>query len=417
MAANENTNFPPRQGIGTLVTHLGEFQNPYNAHLMPIYQTATFCFPDVQTGAEIFRGEQPGYIYSRLGNPNHDLLAQKIAALEALDLQADQPQAAAEELAIGLVFSSGMAAISAALLACAQAGDTLIAQEAVYGNTYLVLQNIAPRLGINVVWIPDPQPKAWEAAFAAHPQAVLAYAETPVNPAMQIVDLAAVATIAHRYGARMLVDNTFATPFCQRPLSLGADLVVHSTTKYLTGHGAIVGGAAIGRDAVFMHERVAYNQRYLGGVPSPFDTWLTNLGLKTFEVRMQRHCANAQKIANFLEGNTQVARVFYPGLETHPGHEVARRQMSAFGGMLSFELKGGFKAGERMLNRVRLATLAVSLGNVDTLIQHPASMTHSSVPAQERRRMGISDGLVRLSVGIEDPDDLIADLDQALEKK
>ncbi|MFN2194700.1 MAG: trans-sulfuration enzyme family protein [Anaerolineales bacterium] len=401
---------PRRLGLGTLVTHLGEYQNPYYAHVMPIYQSAAFCFPDVETGAQTFGGEVPGYIYSRLGNPNFDLLAQKLAALETLDLIGNP----AVEQAVGLIFSSGMAAISAALLACAQSGDTVIVQKAVYGNTYLVLENILSRLGLQVAWVEKPSPAAWQAAFEAHPGAVLAFAESPVNPAMAVVDLQAVAEIAHRYHARLLVDNTFATPFCQRPLALGADIVLHSTTKYLTGHGAVVGGAAVGLDAALMREKVAYNLKYLGAVPSPFDTWLTNLGLKTFEVRMERHCTNALQVAHYLEGHSAVARVFYPGLASHPEHAIARRQMSCYGGMLAFELKGGLKAGAAMMDRVRVATLAVSLGNVDTLIQHPASMTHSSVPAAERQAMGISDGLVRLSVGIENVEDLIADLDQAM---
>jgi methionine-gamma-lyase len=402
------------QGMSTLVTHLGEFENPYYAHVMPVYQSATFCFPDVDTGAQIFSGEQPGYIYTRLGNPNHDVLARKISALEALDFLAKDSQTNLDNLAAGYMFASGMAAISTCLMACAKAGDTLIAQRALYGNTFLILQNIAPRLGMKVVWVEDISPDGWEEAFAAHPEAVLAYAESPVNPVMRVVNLEAIAQIAHRFGARLLVDNTFATPYCQRPLTLGADLVLHSTTKYLSGHGAVVGGAAVGRDVAFMRENVLFNLKYLGSTPSPFETWLTNLGLKTFELRMARHCENAAQIAQFLEAHPAVAVVYYPGLESHPDHVVARQQMKCFGGMLSFELKGGLDAGKKMMNRVRVATLAVSLGNVDTLIQHPASMTHSSVPRPDRLRAGITDGLVRLSVGIENCEDLFADLEQSL---
>lgn len=400
-------------GIGTLVNHLGEFDNPLQAHLMPIYQTATFCFPAAEQGAAIFSGEQHGYIYSRLGNPNFDLLAAKIAALEALDLQSTGGE---QTPVTARLFSSGMAAVHAALLGCAQAGDILIAQKAVYGNTYLVLEKIAPQLGLQVVWVEKPDPENWERAFAQHPGSVLAYAESPVNPAMAVVDLQAVAEIAHQYGARLLVDNTFATPYCQRPLALGADLVIHATTKYLSGHGAIIGGVVVGRDRDLMDERIGFVQKYLGAVPSPFDAWLANLGLKTFELRMARHCSNALQIARFLETHPAVAVVHYPGLESHPAHALARRQMSCFGGMMSFELRGGLAAGRHLLDRVQVATLAVSLGNVDTLIQHPATMTHSSVPRQQRLEMGISDGLVRLSVGIENLEDLIADFEQALPK-
>lgn len=410
MHASDKTN-RSKVGIGTLVNHLGEFDNPLQAHLMPIYQTATFYFSEAEQGAAIFSGEQPGYIYSRLGNPNFDLLAQKIAALEALDLPSSSTGGAP---AAARLFSSGMAAVHAALLGCAGAGDILIAQKAVYGNTFLVLEKLAPRLGMQVVWVEDPEPQAWERAFEHHPGSVLAYAESPVNPAMTLVDLQAVADIAHQQGARLLVDNTFATPYCQRPLSLGADLVIHATTKYLSGHGAIIGGAIVGCDRELMEEKIGFIQKYLGAVPSPFDAWLANMGIKTFELRMARHCSNAMQIAQFLQAHPAVAAVHYPGLKSHPAHDLACRQMSCFGGMLSFELRGGLPAGRQLLDRVQVATLAVSLGNVDTLIQHPASMTHSSVPGPQRLEMGISDGLVRLSVGIENVEDLIADLDQAL---
>lgn len=404
----------PYQGAGTLVTHLGEYNNPYYAHVMPIYQSATFCFPDVDTGAATFRGEQEGYIYTRLGNPNTDLLARKIAALEGLELLRSHPDRSDRDLVAGLVFASGMAAISTAIMARARAGDTIIAQAAVYGNTYLILQNIAPRLGLRVVWVSDPSPKGWQVALADHPEAVLLYAESPVNPTMAVVDLAAAAELAHQHSAWLYVDNTFATPYCQRPLALGADVVLHSTTKYLTGHGAVIGGAVASTQLDFMRGDLLYQLKYLGSTPSPFDCWLTNQGLKTFQLRMQRHCENATRVAQFLDNHQQVAAVHYPGLASHPGHAVACRQMAAFGGMLSFELRGGYAAGVSLMNKVRVATLAVSLGNLDTLIQHPASMTHSTVPRLEREQMGISDGLVRLSVGIEDIDDLLNDLDQAL---
>jgi methionine-gamma-lyase len=404
----------PYQGVGTLVTHLGEYDNPYYAHVMPIYQSATFYFPDVDAGAATFRGEQEGYIYTRLGNPNADLLARKIAALEGQDILRAQPDRSDRDLVSGLVFASGMAAISTAIMARARAGDTIIAQAAVYGNTYLILQNIAPRLGLQVMWVSDPTPDGWQMAFEDHPGAVMAYAESPVNPTMAITDLSAVAGIAHRHGAWLYVDNTFATPYCQRPLALGADVVLHSTTKYLTGHGAVIGGAVVSTHLDFIRGDLLYHLKYLGSTPSPFDCWLTNQGLKTFQLRMQRHCENAMQVAQFLESHPQVVAVHYPGLASHPGNAIAYRQMTAFGGMLSFELCGGYAAGVALMNRVRVATLAVSLGNLDTLIQHPASMTHSSVPRQEREQMGISDGLVRLSVGIEDIDDLLNDLDQAL---
>jgi methionine-gamma-lyase len=405
---------PSHLGLSTLLNHLNLESDPPYPHLAPIYQTSVFRFPDVSTGREIISGQQPGYYYTRLANPNLAQLARKIAALEGLELLPAYPERAIDEIVAGRVFASGMAAISAVIMARAKAGDTLVVQENLYGNTYNLLAEIAPRLGLNVVWVRDTSSDGWGAVFQAHPEAVLAYVETPANPTMWVVDLAIVAELAHQYGAWLVVDNTFATPYCQRPLSLGADVVVHSTTKYLSGHGAIIGGAAASPHIDFVAGELQRVLKLVGSVLSPFDAWLTDLGLRTFELRMQRHCENAMQIARFLEAHPKVAAVHYPGLESHPGHEIARRQMHAFGGMMAFELNGGYQAGEALLERVRVATLAVSLGNVDTLIQHPASMTHFDVPREERLKIGLTDGLVRLSVGIENVEDLIEDLEQGL---
>jgi len=406
--------FSASHSIGTLVTHVGEDDNPHHTHVTPIYQTSTFNFPDVATGAGIVARTEPGYYYTRLGNPNLDHLARKIATLEGLDLIRGQPETDPNNLVAGQVFTSGMAAITAVLFSLLKAGDTIVAQEAVYSATFTFLKEIAPTLGIQVEWVRDISPTCWEAAFKAHPGARLAYAETPANPTMAMVDLKTVAEIAHHYGAWLAVDNTFATPYCQRPLNLGADIVVHSTTKFLSGHGALTGGAVVSSHADYIHKSLYTFVKVLGGIPSPFDSWLANLGLKTFELRMQRHCENAMEVARFLSTHPAVATVYYPGLENDPGHEIAIRQMHAFGGMLSFELKGGMQAGIRLMERVRLATLAVSLGNVDTLIEHPASMTHGPVPRQDRLSQGITDGLVRLSVGIENLPDILSDLEQGL---
>jgi len=407
-------NFHPEYGLSTLVNHVAEGGHPYHAHLSPIYQTSTFGFPDVATGAAIFKGEDPGYTYTRIKNPNQVQLAAKIAALEGLDLLRANPQRPCEEIVAGQVFATGMAAITSAILARVQQGDTVIAQEALYGATHVFLREYAPRFGIRVVWLPNPHPSDWAAAFAQHPNAVMAYAETPANPTMALVDLSALAEIAHRFNAWVFVDNTFATPFAQRPLSLGVDVVMHSTTKYLSGHGAIVGGAVVSRHVEWVLGGLYSVVKNFGGSAAPFDCWLTALGLRTFELRMQRHCQNAIQIAGYLEDHPKVAKVFHPGLESHPDYALAKKQMSAYGGMISFELKGGLAAGEALLNHVELMTLAVSLGNTDTLIQHPASMTHANVPREERLKVGLSDGLVRLSVGLENIADLIGDLDQAL---
>ncbi len=407
--------FNPAHGISTQVNHAAEGNNPLNAHVTPIYQTTTFAFPDVATGAAIFKGEQPGYIYTRYDNPNLAQLADKLAILEGLDLLRARPGSLPAEVVDGMVFSSGMAAVTAAILARVKGGGAILAQESLYSGTYTFLHDIAPQYGIQAILLPDPTPAAWEAAFRANPATTLAFAESPANPTMAVIDLAAIASIAHQHHAWLMVDNTFATPYCQRPLTLGADVVVHSTTKYLSGHGLVIGGGVVSPHLDYIRTDLFTLLKVLGGSASPFDAWLTNNGLKTFELRMQRHCENAALIAAHLSAHPQVSAVHYPGLESHPDHAVARRQMLHFGGMLSFELKGGLEAGIAMMDRLKLATMAPSLGTVDTLVQHPASMSHVSVPRETRLKMGIADGLVRLSVGIENIEDLLADLDQALE--
>jgi methionine-gamma-lyase len=406
--------FSPDHGMSTIAIHAEEGPHAQWAHVSPIYQTSLFGFPDVDSGAEIVGRKQPGYYYTRLGNPNLEQIARKIAVLEAGDLLRAQPGAQLDEVAAGRAFSSGMAAITTTILARFTKGSTLVVQDRIYGNTYNFLQDIAPKLGIEVVWVRDVSEEGWQEAFREHPQATLAYTESPVNPSMSVIDLAMVAEIAHQHGAWLMVDNTFATPYCQRPLSLGADVVIHSTTKYLSGHGAVIGGAIVTRHPDFANQTLHQHALILGGVPSPFDCWLVNMGLKTFELRMQRHCENALGIARYLQAHPKVEQVYYPGLDSHPGYSIVKRQMHEYGGMLSFELEGGLEAGMRLLNNVKVMSLAVSLGNVDTLIQHPASMTHAGVPRKERLKMGISDGLVRLSVGLEDIEDLITDLDHAL---
>ncbi len=404
----------PSHGFSTLMTHVAERRDPSFSHITPIYQSSAFTFPDVATGAGIFKKEISGYYYTRINNPNLQALADKVAVLEGLDLLRASPDRPVSEVAAGLVFGSGMAAVTSTILSRVQKGQTVIAQEALYTATFRMLRELAPNWGIQFVLLHDPQPDAWEQAFREHPEATLAYAESPSNPVMALVDLAAVAEIAHRHNAWLAVDNTFATPYCQRPLSLGADVVLHSTTKYLSGHGAMVGGMAVSRHPDYLKNDLRRLLEILGGSAGPFDAWLAAMGLKTFELRMQRHCENGLKMAQFLEGHPAVARVNYPGLPSFPEHALARKQMHDFGGMMSFELKGGLEAGARMMNNVHVATLVVSLGNVDTLISHPASMTHASVPPEVRRQSGISDGLVRLSVGIENIEDLMADLDQAM---
>jgi methionine-gamma-lyase len=409
--------FSPNYGIGSLVNLVGEREDPKHAHVMPIYQTSLFDFTDVASGAALFEGKEEGYIYSRLSNPNQDQVAKKIAVIEGLDLLRANPTTPPDELIAGQIFSSGMAAITCCILARVKPGQTILAQEALYSNTYTFLRDFGIRWGINVVWVPEPTPQAWEAAFAESPEAVLVYVETPSNPTMALVDIKAAADIAHQHDAWLMVDNTFATPYCQRPITLGADIIVHSTTKYLNGHGLVVGGAVVSPHISFMKEELFSMMKTLGCNASPFDAWLTNNGMKTFELRMKRHCENALQVAAYLEQHPAISKVNYPGLDSHPQHELASQQMIHFGGMLSFEVAGGLKAGARLMDRVQLCVLAVSLGHVNSLIEHPASMTHSTMAREDRIKTGITDGLVRFSVGIENIRDIIADLEQALSDK
>ncbi|MGD2251616.1 MAG: PLP-dependent aspartate aminotransferase family protein [Anaerolineales bacterium] len=405
---------PAQHGLSTLVNHVAEGDDPLRSHVSPIYQTSVFSYPDAATGAAISKGEKPGYSYTRTRSPNAVQVEAKCAVLEGLDLLRNEGAGPVEDIVEARLFASGMAAISGAIMARVKTGEAIVAQRSLYGGTYGFLEEIAPRLGIEVVYVQANTSQAWEAVLAEHPQATLAYAETPANPTLELTDLAMLAQLAHQHDCWLMVDNTFATPYCQRPLTLGADVVVHSTTKYIAGHGVIIGGVVVSRHPEYMREEVQRVRKRVGGSPGPFDAWLTNLGLKTFELRMARHCENAMQISQFLLSAPNVKRVYYPGLESHPGHDLAQRQMRSFGGMLSFELEAGYQAAERFLNSVRLATLAVSLGNVDTLVQHPAGMTHANVPPEVRQEMGIADGLVRLSVGIENAPDIIADLEQAL---
>ncbi|MEA3327264.1 MAG: aminotransferase class I/II-fold pyridoxal phosphate-dependent enzyme [Chloroflexota bacterium] len=403
------------KGMSTLLTHYTELENAERAHIAPIYQNSVFIFEDTASGAAVATGEVDDYYYTRWNNPNHQQLARKLAALEALDILRQNHETDPDKLVGGFVFASGMAAVTAAILSCVHTGETVLTQSALYDGTYLFLKNLAPQYGINVVWVSDNTPEGWKAAFKAHPEAKLAYIETPVNPALRLTDIKSVNSLAHQHGARVVVDNTFATPYCQRPFNMGVDIIIHSTTKYLSGHGQVIGGALLTTDLALLHGKIYEVYKILGATPSPFDTWLANIGLKTFELRMERHCENALQIAKALESHPEVDRVFYPGLPSHPDYDLAKKQMLAYGGMIAFDLKGGIEAGQQMMDRVRVATLAVSLGNVDTLVQHPASMTHRHTPRELRLEAGITDGLVRLSVGIEDPQDLVRDLVGAIE--
>ncbi len=389
---------PSKLSFATLCVHGSGGVDPQTGAVStPIYQSSTFAFHSAEEGAAIFAGEREGYFYTRLGNPTQAAFEREMAFLESGEA--------------ALATSSGMAATSIAVLALVESGDNLLASRTLYGGTHKLFRTLLPRFGIDVRYVDAADPASVRAA--ADKRTKLFFVETPANPTLQILDLTLCSATARELAIPLLVDNTFATPFYQRPLALGADVVIHSATKYIGGHGDTVAGVLVGRAAFIRTARFEI-LRDLGGVISPFNAWLLLRGLKTLPVRMERHSANALQIAQFLNFHPKVGRVWYPGLRTHPQHEIALRQMSGFGGMIAFELKGGRSAGVTLLNSVRLLTLAVSLGDCDTLIEHPASMTHSTYSPEEMAGVGITEGLVRLSVGIEGVNDLIADLDQAL---
>jgi len=402
-------------GFATRALHAGEHvgQPQHVAHSGAIYQTSTFVFQDAEEGAAIFAKEQPGYVYTRLGNPTVKLLEAKINALEGGDFKKANPDVGVYTQA----FASGMAAIAAALMAVASSGDTIIMGDVVYGATTHLADNVLKRMGIRVVEVDTSDLAKLEVVLAANPTAKALYLETPTNPLLACTDIAVASGMAKAVNPSMLVmvDNTFATPFLQRPLEHGADVVLHSTTKYINGHGTTVGGLVTTTVESFKNS-VYTVLADVGASPSPFDCFLINQGLKTLPLRMRTHCANAMAVARFLEAHPKVERTYYPGLESSPDHAVACKQMSGFGGMVSFELKGGVEAGRTLMNNIELFTLAVSLGCVDSLIQHPASMTHACVPREKRLAGGVTDGLVRVSVGVEDEVDLLAALDRGLAK-
>jgi cystathionine gamma-lyase len=375
-------------GFSTRAIHAGQVADPATgATVVPIYATSTFT--------QEAPGRHKGYEYSRSGNPTRAALETCLAALEGGER--------------GLAFASGLAA-STAVLATLRPGDEVVAAADLYGGTFRLLENVFKPWGLVARYTEDASPSGFAAVLS--PATRLVWIETPTNPLLQIIDIAAIAELAHHRGAVLVVDNTFASPYLQRPLEHGADLVVHSTTKYLGGHSDVIGGAVIGRKDQL--EPIAFYQNAAGGVPGPFDSWLVLRGIKTLALRMERHCANARALADWLSDHPQVERVYYPGLPDHPNHAVAARQMRDFGGMISVRLKGGGEAARRVLARTRLFSLAESLGGVESLIGHPASMTHASIPVEIRTARGVDDGLVRVSVGIEDLDDLRADLASAL---
>jgi len=375
--------------FATKAIHAGQEPDPSTGAIMtPIFQTATYA----QAGL----GENKGFEYSRTSNPTRSVLEACMAALE--------------DGKYGLAFASGMAAESA-ILSLLSAGDHIVSCDDLYGGSYRIFERVMRRYTVETSYVPADDLDAYEKAI--RPNTKMVWLETPTNPLLRLVDIRAIAEIAHRHKLLVVVDNTFASPYFQQPLKLGADIVVHSTTKYINGHSDVVGGALVLNDEE-AYEAIKFYQNAAGGVPSPFDAWLILRGIKTLAVRMRQHEENARAVAGFLAEHPRVERVYYPGLVSHPDHELAKRQMSGFGGMVSFQPKGSFVDIAQIVRRFKVFALAESLGGVESLVCHPASMTHGSIPKDIRESRGLTDTLLRLSVGIEDKEDLMRDLEQAL---
>lgn len=397
-----------KMGFNTKAIKAGmKFDSDTASLITPIYQTSTFVLKNAEQAAARFadfaNGEESekgsfSKIYTRCGNPTEAILENKLAILENGEAC--------------LCTSSGMGAICTTIWTLVNAGEHIVASDTLYGCSYSFLEGGAKKHGIDVTFVDASDPHNIEKAMKKNTKAI--YIETPANPTLKIIDIEGSAKIAHAYGAKLIVDNTFSSPYCQRPLELGADVVIHSTTKYINGHGDAVGGAVISDKKTVTAIRCHGITEMTGAAPSPFNCWLTLRGVKTLGIRMKQHCENAQKVAEFLEQHPMIDKVYYPGLKNFKYHELAAKQMDAFGGMVSFEVKGGVEAGRWLMNHVKVCKLAVSLGDIETLVEHPASMTHVFVPKEERLKAGITDGFVRLSVGLEDAEDICADIDQGL---
>ncbi len=398
-------------GFSTLSIHGGHKQDPQYAHLTPIYASSTYVFDNAEQGMRRFSGQEEGFIYSRWGNPTMQEAEEKIAAMETFGLKSNAGQPLQAK---AILHSSGMAAISSLFISTLKAGDKVLSHFSLYGGTQETLNRILPDFQMEGIIADLRDLEKAETILKADPDIRMIYIETPANPTIQCVDIEALAALGKKYGKLVACDNTFATPFLQQPFAYGVDFIVHSTTKFLNGHGTAIGGVFLGTDLEFMQTKATKTHRLLGGNSNAFDAFLLVNGMKTLEVRMERHCHNAMEIAGYLDNHAAVARVNYNGLPSHPDYYVAMKQMKHPGAMMSIELKGGLTAGVSMMNKLQMCTRTVSLGTCDTLLCHPASMTHYGVPKEHREQYGISDGLIRMSIGMENVQDILADLEQAL---
>ena len=400
-------------GFSSVAIHGGHTQDPNYAHLTPIYASSTYIFDEAEQGMRRFNGEEKGYIYSRWGNPTISEAEEKIAALESFGIAAEDGNAL--ELK-AILHSSGMAALSTLMIGTLKAGDKILTHYSLYGGTQELVEKVLPPLGIEATIVDLRDLKKAADAIKANSKIKMLYLETPANPTIQCVDIDELTKLAKAHNLITAVDNTFATPYLQQPFQYGVAYVFHSTTKCLNGHGTAIGGALIGKDVEHMNGHITKVHRLLGGNSNSFDAFLLTQGMKTLEVRMQRHCHNAMEVAGFLEQHPSVSKVNYLGLPSHPDFETAAKQMRHPGAMLSFEMKDGLEAAKHFIDKLQMCIRAVSLGTCDTLLCHPASMTHHGVPKEKREHYGITDGLIRMSVGIENIQDIIMDLNQALQK-
>ncbi len=401
----------PFTGFSSVAIHSGHKQDANGSHLTPIYASSTYVFEDADQGMRRFNGEEKGYIYSRWGNPTMTEAEEKISALETFGV-ADKNS---EQLKVKTILhASGMAALSTLMIANLKAGDKILSHFSLYGGTQELMEKVLPELGIEAIIVDLRDLNKAEDALKNDSKIKMLYMETPANPTIQCVDIEELTKLGRQHNLIIAVDNTFATPYLQQPFKYGVDYVFHSTTKFLNGHGTAIGGTLVGKDIEHMETRMTKVHRLLGGNSNPFDAFLLVQGMKTLEVRMERHCQNAIEVADFLEQHSAIGKVNYLGLASHPDYHTCKKQMSHPGAMMSFELKGGLVAGKNFIDKLQMCVRAVSLGTCDTLLSHPASMTHYGVPKEKREKYGISDGLIRMSVGIENIADILNDLDQAL---
>ena len=401
----------PLTGFGSVAIHGGHLEDPNYAHLTPIYASSTYIFDEAEQGMRRFSGEEKGYIYSRWGNPTISEAEEKISALEGFGITDENGSSLALKT---ILHASGMAAISTLMIGTLKTGDKILTHYSLYGGTQELLEKILPPLGIEAIIIDLRDLNKAAEAIKADIKIKMLYLETPANPTIQCVDIDELTKIAKQNNLIVAVDNTFATPYLQQPFRFGVDYVIHSTTKFLNGHGTIIGGALIGKDIEHMNGHITKVHRLMGGNSNAFDAFLLTIGMKTLEVRMERHCHNAMEVAGFLEQHPAVSKVNYLGLSAHPDFYTAAKQMRHPGAMLSFEMKEGLEAAKNFIDKLQMCVRAVSLGTCDTLLSHPASMTHYSVPKEKREQYGITDGLIRMSVGIENVQDIIMDMNRSL---